>query len=132
MSKDRISATVDESVSEQLERDSINASGLVNKLLKQYFASGGQSQDMLKLRERQLLSDIESLESKLATKQDELELVQSELAEIRKEKRGTREEVFETLENVPWEESNPAIQQRAEELGMKPAELIDRLEDYHA
>lgn len=132
MSRERISATVEPNVKEYLEKDQINASGLINKLLKQHFQAGGDNEEMLQLRKEQLQSEIEQHKSSIGTLENELEKVNERLDTIREEKQTDLEEAMEVLETVPWQIDNPAIQTHAEELDMSPEDLIGHLEDYHA
>lgn len=132
MTRERISATVEPNVKEQLEREDVNTSGLVNRLLKQHLQAGGDSEEMLLLRKEQLQSEIEQHESSIETLEKQLNQVNERLAQIREEQQSDLQEAMHILESVPWQKDNPAIQNHAEELDMTPEDLINQLEDYHA
>lgn len=73
MSKDRVSATVDEDVAAYLSQDHINTSGLINDLVKQYMDGGDGQAAILRLREEQIKSELEALTQQKESKQKELE-----------------------------------------------------------
>lgn len=100
MSRERISATVDPGVKEQLDQQDVNASGLVNKLLKQYFSTGGDSEKMLELRKEQIKSDIEQHKSSISTLENELETVEARLEMVKEERELTREEYWSAAEEA--------------------------------
>lgn len=132
MSKERISASVDPEVEAYLSRETVNASGMINKLVKQQMSSGGDSKQLLKLRLEQIDSEMERHESQLETLAKEREGVKKRLNSIESQETSNLEDACEDLETVPWRVDNPAIEKRADELGMEPSELIAELEDYHA
>jgi len=130
--KEHISATVDSDVKAYLSQDSINTSGLINKLVKKHMNGADSSEEMLKLRKSQLESQVKQLKSQQESVVEELELVNSELETLQSEKEDRYQEALDALEHVPWKESNPAIQKQADEVGMSPETLIEELEDYYA
>jgi chromosome segregation ATPase len=132
MSKERISASVDPEVDAYLSRETVNASGLINQLVKQQMSAGDDSKQLLQLRLEQINSEIDRHESQLETLEKEREGVKKRLEKIKEEEHGQRQKTLERLETVPWKEDNPAIKTNAEDLGMEPHELINELEDYHA
>jgi chromosome segregation ATPase len=132
MTKERISASVDPEVEAYLSRETVNASGTINQLVKEQMASGGESKQLLQLRLEQINSEIERHNSQVETLKKERKGVKERLDEIQRTEQNKRQEAFEVLEGVPWKPDNPAIQTNADDLDMTPKELIAELEDYHA
>lgn len=132
MSKERISASVDPEVEAYLSRETVNASGMINKLVKQQMSSGGDSKQLLQLRLEQINSEIERHNSQVETLKKERKGIKKRLESLEEEKHGQLQETLEKLETVPWKPDNPAIKTQAEELDMTPQELITELEEYHA
>lgn len=132
MSKERISASVDPEVEAYLSRQSVNASGLINQLVKKQMSSGGDSKQLLKLRLEQINSEIDRHESQVETLKKERDNLTSRLEEMEQHEESRLENALERLESVPWELDNPGIQDWAGELDMTEQELIAELEDYHA
>jgi len=132
MTKERISASVDPEVEAYLSRESVNASGLINQLVKQQMASGVESKQLLQLRLDQINSEIDRHESQLESLEKEREGIKSRLEKLKSDEKAEVRETLDQLKSVPWAPDNPAIQTNADDLDMEPSELIDRLEDYHA
>lgn len=132
MTKERISASVDPEVEAYLSRESVNASGLINQLVKQQMASGVESKQLLQLRLDQINSEIDRYESQLESLEKERKGIKSRIEKLESDEKAEVREALDQLETVPWKVDNPAIQTNAEDLDMEPSELIDRLEDYHA
>jgi len=128
MSKQRLSASVDADVHEYLTKDSVNASGLINELVKNRMKSGGGQRAMLELREKQLESDVADLENRAETKRKELAQVREELSEYESETDAVLKEAVDELEGVDTDPSNPAIQRWADKAGVAPPEFADRLD----
>lgn len=128
MSKQNISATVDEDVADYLGQDHVNASGLINQLVTKHM--NGESEELLReFRREQLLEEAEDLREQAKRKREEAE----KLAEVAEEQQSEREqeleEVKEKLTDAPRDPENPAVKKYAGELGMTPEELIDELPD---
>jgi septal ring factor EnvC (AmiA/AmiB activator) len=85
MSKERISASVDPEVEEYLSQDGVNASGLINRLVKNHASAGDREKAMLQLREDQLESEIESMRAQLKQKEDELSDIRQRIDEMQPE-----------------------------------------------
>jgi DNA replication protein DnaD len=132
MSKERISASVDPEVEAYLSRDTVNASGLINQLVKEQMASGGDSKQLLQLRLEQINTQIEQHKSQLESLKKERKSIKTRLKNMEDKEETKQQQTLEELESVPWEVDNPAIQTQADELDMTPQELISELEDYHA
>jgi chromosome segregation ATPase len=132
MSKERISASVDPEVEAYLSRESVNASGMINKLVKQQMSSGGESKQLLQLRLEQIDSEIDRHKSQVETLKKERKGVESRIRELEENENTRLHNALEKLEKVPWEPDNPGIQDWADELDMTEQELIAELEEYHA
>jgi len=131
MSKERVSASVDPEVEQYLSRETVNASGLINKLVKMEMSGASQDREFLKLRRDNINTEINRLESQLETLLDEREAINKQLKKIERQEQSEIEDSLETLKTVPWEEDNPAIRTHAEDNDMTPEELITELEEYH-
>jgi len=132
MSKTNISATVDENVASYLSRETVNASGLINQLVKKQMSGTDSNKQLLKLRLDQINSEITRYESQIETLEKERDGIKNQLAEIEQKEESELSEAMDVLETVHWEEDNPAIQQWADDLDMSESDLIAQLEDYHA
>jgi len=130
MSKERRTVSLEEEVDEYLNSDEVNASALVNQLVKNHATSGGNKRAMLELREEQLMSEIDGIRSNLQQKQDELERVQEQLREFQDETTEVIKEAAQELRDTPLDENNPAIQNWAEKAELPVAEFINRLEQH--
>jgi len=130
MSKERRTVSLDGDVENYLSSEGVNASQLVNKLVKNHATAGGDKKAMLEIREEQLLSDINELENRKETKVDELQRVREQLDGFKSEVDWVVEEAVEKLDDVPWEPTNPAIENWASKAEVSPDEFIDRLEDH--
>jgi len=100
---------------------------------------GGERKAALDRRIEEKERRVSMIQSEKNERERELEEERQELEALKakrenKQSRREREikDTLEQLDSVPWEPDNPAIQTNADDLGMEPSELIDRLEDYHA
>jgi len=117
MSKERVSASVDPEVAAFLSREDVNGSGLINKLVREHM-NGGVSEDYLrKLREEQVQSEIESLNTRMEKKKDELRRIRDAEAEQEQAKQDAIDERLEALQNVRGtvDESHPTVEALARE-----------------
>lgn len=127
MSKQNISATVDEEVGDYLSQDHVNASGLINQLVQKHM--NGDSEELLReFRRKQLLEEAEDLDSRAERKRKEAE----KLAEVNEKQEKERqaeigEVVAEIGGDVPPDPENNAVKRHATELGVDPEELADEL-----
>jgi cell division FtsZ-interacting protein ZapD len=128
MSKERSTFSLDPEVNEFLQQDHVNASGLVNKLVKQHM-NGGADEDILReFRIQQLESELNQIESQQEQKRKELEKLRQIDQNKSEEQQQQLEEARDELAETPKDPENPAIQNWAEKLGLTAAELIDELE----
>lgn len=130
MGKDRRTVSLDPEVEEFLSSEGVNASQLVNKLVRNHASAGGDRVAMLELREEQLQSEVNELERRLESKTDELETVRERLSDERSGRDQAVEDAAEELEGVPLDTDNPAIENWSEKLDLSPGELVDRLSEY--
>jgi len=129
MSKQNISASVDEDVAGYLSQEHINASGLINDLVKQYMDGGSEQAAILRLREEQLRSEIEALSQQEEAKRQEL----NRLADSRKEAEQSpsyREDLLELLRTIEEDDTHiwPAhntIKELAKQENKPAGEVID-------
>lgn len=100
MPKVNISATVDEEVEAFLSQEHVNASGLINDLVRRYMHGGDEKGAMLRLREEQLRSEIEALSQQLGTKEQELDRITEsrEQAESGPDMSDELDDVLDTME----------------------------------
>jgi len=117
MSKERVSASVDPEVAAFLSREDVNGSGLINKLVREHM-NGGVSEDYLrKLREEQVQSEIESLNTRMEKKKDELRRIRDAEAEQEQAKQDAIDERLEALQDVRGtvDQSHPTVEALARE-----------------
>lgn len=137
MSKTVTSVSLDEDLAERVSNDdSVNLSGTVNMLLREYFQGGRGDLAMLELREEQLQSEVSSLANDLETKREELARVQERIAAVRDERQDQRQstiedafEIFDDIDRPYLDESNPHVQRFAEQLDMEPADLLEAYDE---
>lgn len=128
MSKKRTSISLDPEVKAHLDRDSVNASGLVNKLIKQHFAAGvDDDKQLVKLRLEQVVSERETLEDRLQRKRDEEERLRARLESIEAENTAMKTDAFDVFDNIAPEyltADNTHVERYAAELDVAPDELL--------
>lgn len=130
MSKERTSLSLDPDVAQFLKQDHVNASGLVNKLVKQHM-NGGAGEDIIReFRMNQLESELNQLQSQEEQKRKELE----KLRELEREKKLELEEELtdarDAIEALPDDRAHPdneAVKVQAEKVDMDPSELLREL-----
>lgn len=128
MSKERTSLSLDPEVAQFLQQDHVNASGLVNKLVKQYMG-GGAGEDMIRqFRIEQLEGELNELQAQEEQKRKQLQQLKEVSQQKTEEQKQALEEAKDALQGTPKEPDNPAIKNWASDLGMSPEELIDELE----
>lgn len=128
MTKERRTMSLDREVDDYLASDGVNASQLVNRLVKNHVSSGGDERAMLELRREQLESEVADLTSRLETKQAELSRVNERLGNVQDDREDLLAEVRDTLRDTPRDPANAAIRTQADRLDMTPQELVDELE----
>jgi hypothetical protein len=127
MSKDRISATVDEEIADFVSRDDVNTSGLVNKLLKQHMTAGTSEERMLQIRLENVEDDITDLQSQLATKVERRSNIISKLEEYEQQQEQVILDAGEALDRTDFRAENQKLAYWVDETGLSKEELRDRL-----
>lgn len=126
------SVSIDEDLRQRLdESEHINASGLFNSFLREYFSTG--SADGLDFHIRQV-------ESELADARDKVKRLEAKREELLNQKQKRESEVQEELEarldrlssinRDMLGPENPAITKHANELGMQPTQLVEEVRSY--
>lgn len=130
MSKERRTITLDPAADEYLGQEGVNASELVNKLVKNHYAAGGDELSMLDLREQQLESDVANLEARLETKREELEQIRDRKRSLKDEKDDRLDDAVDALagRHGQLQASNPAVENWADKLGMPPEALVEEIQ----
>jgi hypothetical protein len=125
--KTNVSAYVDEEVADYLKQDHVNASGLINDLVKKHM--NGDSEDVLReFRRQQLIEEAKDLKNRAERKEEEAE----KLAEVNEQQEEERRDELETVAEelveaqVPLEADNPAVKNNASEIGVEPEELVEK------
>ena len=128
MTKKRTSLSLDPEVADYLSQEHVNASGLVNSLVKKHM-NGGASEDMIRqFRIKQVQSELESIESQAQQKREELEKLQEIDEERQEEQQQKIKDAEEALSRIPnLTVDNPAVETWAEKCDMEPSELLDEV-----
>jgi septal ring factor EnvC (AmiA/AmiB activator) len=129
MSKQNISATVDDDVGEYVSRDSINTSGLVNKLLRQHMNGGADKDQILEFRIDQVRGEIEELESRLQRKREEYQELQERRSEQVEEREDVIADARSALSREDLEYQNQKVAYWADQAGMEKGELVAAIRD---
>lgn len=128
MSKERRSISIETDVDEYLSREGVNASQLINELVKNHYSAGGDEKAMLKLREQQLESDVRSLEGQIAEKENELDQIRDRLSEFHDQTETILQEASDVL--VTTDPENEALKTWAGKADLSPDEFAEKLETY--
>jgi len=123
--KKRTSVTLDSDVHNYLQRQEVNTSGKINKLIRKEMESGGGERVMLELRIDQVEDDIEILQSQLKNKRRILDNLESRLNELGDKESKERKEMLRKVHRVPDDPENGYVQEVAEELDMTPEEVLE-------
>lgn len=133
MSKKRRTVSIDEEVDEYLDSDEVNASALVNQLVKNHATAGGGEQAMLELRKEQLQSEMQSKENELQQKREEYRGVLDRLSEYEDETEEIIAEAADVLEGIPLDEGayeNPGVKNWAGKAGLSVEKFVEHLREY--
>lgn len=139
--KKRRSFSLDEDLKRQLDkRENLNASAVVNELLRQYLAQG-EAQDIgLRMRQKDIEREIEDVNveiSRLESRREELKReydeIQSQIDQRRQEGVEEIAEVVDRIEAGSWPREslapdNPAVQNWATKASMTPERFIREVE----
>lgn len=144
-SKPRISATIDETLKEQLDnRESINKSQLIETLLREYLANGESTTVALKVRREELRRKKDNKEIQKQTIENEIESLENQIDELTKKIEERRQEGLEGVDELVEQiesgelnpeyvdETNPIIKTKASKAGVPPQryakEVMDKVE----
>lgn len=130
MTKQPRSFTIDEDLDEELrQRSDVNASGVVNDLLRDYLEASDATKDEVILRN--LNREIDELEADIAEKEEKLKAKKEKRQEVKRriEQKAENEEarVIERLAEVPADPSHASVVRGADEVGMTPEALARRM-----
>ena len=128
MSKERRTVSIEPDVDEYLSREGVNASELVNELVKNHYSAGGDEKAMLKLREQQLESDVRSLEGQITEKEKELNQIRNRLLEFEDQTETILKEAADVL--VTTDPENEALKTWARKADLSPERFAERLEKH--
>lgn len=130
---ERLVAEIPEELKKLVDADERTNKEVVQAALWREF--GGERKGALERRAEEQRQRIGMLERErnernreLEAANEELERIETLLEQRQSEKEQLLTEARETLSGTPRDPDNPAIQYWAEELGMKPAELLKELE----
>lgn len=127
MSKERRTVSLEPEVEAYLSRDGVNASELVNSLVKKSM-NGTATEDALKeLRKQQIRSEIEELQSRMQNRREELETIQELEAEQEQRQEAELQDAIDEAGPLPNDPDNPGIKKLAERVDMTPEAFVDEL-----
>jgi len=132
MSKDRRTVSLEPETNEYLSESGVNASELVNKLVKSHMSAGGNKRAMLELRREQVKDDIADLESRLESKKGRLENINKRLEDHQADTEKVLEEADTALDQDDIEERNQKVQFWADEIGEPIDSFLNKLEEYRS
>lgn len=124
MSKERTSLSLDPEVASFLRQDRVNASGLVNTLVKQYMNGTDTDRQMVKLRLQQVESELTDLTDRVENKQNERDRLESRLSDIDAEDKA---ELTAAIERIQTTESALSGEVRI----LTPDEQLQAIADEH-
>jgi len=130
--KQRRTVTLDPEVDDYLDRNGVNASELVNELVKKHMGGNDSKAAMLQLREKQLESELATLENQREVTKEELQSVKSQLSDVHEEKQTKVNDAIEAISGIRERDlsaDNPGVIEQAEQAGVDPEELIRRYKD---
>lgn len=130
MSKKRRSVSLEPKVHEYLSREEVNASALVNDLVRRHMDGAAEDAAIIELRKQQVESEVDHLRARTESKLNELEQLEEKLQTHSSQRRAELENALEKLQSVPQEPSNPAIRTHADKLDMTPEQLIEKIDEY--
>ena len=127
MSKERRTVTLESEVNDYLAQDHVNASGLVNDLVKRHMNGDDTDGAIREFRIRQLEEEAEEYASRAERKRTEAERLKQAATEKEAEKREELQKAIEQLADAPRDPDNPAVESQARKLGIKPEDLVAEL-----
>ena len=127
MSKERRTVTLESEVNDYLAQDHVNASGLVNDLVKRHMNGDDTDGAIREFRIRQLEEEAEEYASRAERKRTEAERLKQAATEKKAEKREDLNKAIEQLADAPRDPDNPAVESQARKLGIEPEDLVAEL-----
>lgn len=125
MTKERISASVEPDVAEYLQRDTVNASGLINKLVKRHMQGGASENEIREFRKRQVQSEYEALLDQARRKAEEYQELERRGEETQSVPKEERAQLLEKVRRVPKETDHQLVQNVADELNKTPETVLE-------
>lgn len=139
--KPRISATIEETLKEQLDNKNINVSQLIESLLKEYLAHGESTTVALKLRRKELQQKKQNKQIQKQRVENEIESLDNQIdeltAKIRERREAGLDGVGDIVEKVQSNEmsaeyiheNNPIIKENASQAGVPAREYAKAVKD---
>ena len=127
MSKERRAVTLEPEVDEYLAQPHVNASGLVNDLVKRHMNGDDTGAAIREFRIRQLEEEAEEYENRAERKLEEAERLKAAEAAKEEEREDQIESAAESLPEKIRDPDNPAVETQAAKVGMEPDELLAEL-----
>lgn len=125
--KRRISATVDPEVKAYLQRDDVNCSGLINKLVKQHLSGGTTEEAMLRLRLEQVKSQRTELQERLDSKTTEEQTLEDRLEQLESSRESVLDDAEAVFNKDMLDVDNPAVEKWADDAEMTKDAFIDAM-----
>lgn len=141
MSKKVTSVSIDLEIYEQLKDDeSLNLSGLVNNVAKEYVETGNVDAMDIRIQQKEeyianLEQEVEDKTEELVEEKEELEEMYEKREEVKDKTSPEMERAIDVLGNLVENGSasvdNPAVKNHASKVGMKPSKLLDTVREEH-
>lgn len=128
MAKETRTVTIDPDVHEYLDKANVNASGLVNNLVKEYMEGSDADIAALDVQIKHKERELDSAKSEVNRVESELTELRELRNELQRETTSRMQEAADTLARTPLETDNPAIKHWSGKLNMTPGELIEEIE----
>jgi len=129
VSKERRAVTLEPDVDEYLAQPHVNASGLVNDLVKRHMNGDDTGSAIREFRIRQLEEEAEEYENRAERKLEEAERLKAAEAAKEEEREDKIEAAAESLPEKIRDPENPAVETQAAKVGLEPDELLAELEE---
>jgi len=131
MNKERRTVTLDPAVDEYLDRPGVNASELVNELMKEYMNGDGGKANIREFRMRQLQSDIDALQKRLNQRKREYDQLKEARTEAEEEREQELQEAVNVFSrpDVKLKKNRQKVRSWANELDMTQEEFINAVEE---
>jgi len=141
MSKKRKTFSLDRDIHSQLtDREQLNASAVVNELLRQYLVQGNGQDVGLRMRLKDIDREIEQKQSEIGRIEAQIDRLQQEREDIQAQIQQRREEGIEEVQEFAEKiqdgmfdtenltEDNPAVENFATKAGLTPERFIEKVQ----